>query len=52
MITKLLTNSESRRILIMLGAAGILALIGVGVYTIAISATTPTSYQAHTTPDR
>ena len=42
MISKLFKNSETRRILIYLGAAGICALIGGGIYAAAINAVTPT----------
>jgi uncharacterized membrane protein (UPF0127 family) len=42
MIDKLFTHSESRRMLVTLGAAGILALIGGGIYAAAIHAVMPT----------
>ena len=43
MIQKLFTNSETRRILIYLGAAGVCALIGGSIYAAAMNAVTPSS---------
>lgn len=42
MIFHLFENTETRRILIYLGAAGTLAIIGGGIYAASISAVTPT----------
>lgn len=42
MIQKLFEHSEMRRILIMLGAAGMCAIIGAGIYVAAMKAVTPT----------
>jgi hypothetical protein len=42
MIQKLFEHSEMRRILILLGVAGICAIIGAGIYVAAMQAVTPT----------
>lgn len=43
MIFHLFENTETRRILIYLGAAGTLAIVGGGIYAASISAVTPTN---------
>lgn len=46
MIFHLFENTETRRILIYIGAAGTLAIIGGGIYAASISAVTPTNQRA------
>ncbi len=46
MIQKMLEHSEMRRILILLGIAGICAIVGAGIYAAAMHAVTPTRTMA------
>jgi uncharacterized membrane protein (UPF0127 family) len=48
MIDKIVSGGESKRIFIMLGAAGIIAIIGGGIYAAAINAVTPTHFVQRT----
>lgn len=50
MIQKMLEHSEMRRILILLGVAGICAIVGAGIYMAAMQAVTPT--QMNSLPDQ
>lgn len=42
MIQRLIEHTEMRRILILLGIAGICAIVGAGIYAAAMHAVTPT----------